>query len=473
MKKFRAAIALALVLSFVFSVVSSGASENVKNEADCPYVFIHGFMGSSIYTDPTDENSPLAWPPAGGDIAGAVFRSLPSLFALMITHDYKRFADKVLPVVDALFETIELPPDGAVHDKSGVRWSYPPAESIDKSSRLSFVYDWRISPIEVAAQLNDFIDYVLECSGASQIVAQAHSYGGVILTTYARLYGTSKIRSWAYNSTAVFGEDYTGDLFNGNLVFRDYSLTEFLKAAVEYSDSEKFLDSLFDFLYKTKITDGLCRLVNRMIEKIGMERVSQSLVPLFGGWLSIWSMIPDDKAESAYDYVFDFVYKNDPTDRSGLQAKIKEYDEKIRPFKAETLRQIDKDANLYVMARYGYYGMFMTDSWVNESDTIIDTKYASFGAVCAPHGEKLSEEQKKDVEDKYISPGGSINASSCMFPEQTWFIKGLTHSKESGDIDEFFLTLLYHDGQATVETFDEYPRWLLYRETDGKIVPDK
>ncbi len=472
MKKFKAVIAAVLVIAMIFSITASGASEKSEPERDCPFVFIHGFMGSSIYVDPSDENSALAWPPAAKDIVSAVFRSLPSLGALMITHDYKKFADKVFPIVDELFASIELAPDGTVHDKSGIRWSYPPAESIDKTSKLSFVYDWRISPIEVAAQLNDFIDYVLKASGADQITAEAHSYGGVILTTYARLYGTSKIRSWVYNSTAVFGEDYTGDLFTGNIVFRDDALTEFLKASVSYSDSEKFLDFLFDSLYKTKITGSLCDLVNKMMEKIGMERIGPSLVPLFGGWLSIWSMVPDDKAESAYDYVFDFVYKNDPTDRSGLKEKIKEYDEKIRPYKAETLKKINEDANLYVIARYGYYGMFMTDSWVNESDTVIDTKYASFGAICAPHGDMLTAEQAKGAEAGYISPDYNINAAACMFPEQTWFIRGLTHSAWSDYLDEFTQTLLYHDGQATVETFAEYPRWLLYHEGNGAISED-
>ena len=472
MKKFKAVIALSLIFAMLFSITSSGASADTEPVRDCPFVFIHGFMGSSIYVDPSDENSELAWPPAAKDIVSAVFRSLPSLGALMITHDYKKFADRVFPVVDELFASIELAPDGTVHDKSGIRWSYPPADSIDKSSKLDFVYDWRISPIEVAAQLSDFIDYVLKCSGAEQITAEAHSYGGVILTTYARLYGTSKIKSWVYNSTAVFGEDYTGDLFTGNIVFRDDALTEFLKASVEYSGSEKFLDFLFDSLYKTKITGALCNLVNNMMEKIGMERIGQSLVPLFGGWLSIWSMVPDDKAESAYDYVFDFVYKNDPTDRSGLQEKIKEYDEKVRPYKAETLKKINEDANLYVLARYGYYGMFMTDSWVNESDTVIDTKYASFGATCAPHGEELTDGKIKGTDNKYISPGKCINSSTCMFPDQTWFIKGLTHSAWSGHLDEFTQTLLYHDGQATVDTFEEYPQWLVYGEEGGSISGD-
>ena len=84
---------------------------------------------------------------------------------------------------------------------------------------------------------------------------------------------------------------------------------------------------------------------------------------------------------------------------------------------------------------------------------------------------KITAEVTKQFEG-YISPDDNINAAACMFPEQTWFIRGLTHSAWSDYLDEFTQTLLYHDGQATVETFAEYPRWLLYHEGNGAISED-
>lgn len=464
---FLAVVLLSLPLS-----PAASAAEADKTIADCPYIFIHGFMGSSIYVNPSDPDSELAWPPSGDAIWTAVKKTLPALGALLITHNYEKFADKVIPAVDEMFKPIMLDANGNVPDKSGVRWSYPDAGSIKKDSRLEYVYDWRISPLEAAAGLNDFIDYVLECSGASQVVAEAHSYGGVVLTTYAKLYGTSKIRSWMFNTTAVFGEAYTGDLFTGNLVFRDKALTAYLKGVLDYSDSEKFLDFIFDFLYYTKITSLACKLVNRLADGIGSVRLGQAILPLFGGWLSIWSMVPDEKAEDAYNYVFNSVYKDDTTDRNGLKEKVRAFDTQIRPYKAETLNKINEDANLYVIARCGYNAMFMTDSWVNESDTVIDTKYSSFGATCAPHGEKLSEEYLKNADEKYVSPGKTIDSSTGMFPEQTWFIRHYTHSKWDSSLDEFSAKLLYCEEQANVNTFNEYPQYLYYNETTHLIESD-
>ncbi len=473
MKSIRRAAAVILSAVLCLMPLSPAFAQSPDVAQDCPYIFIHGFMGSTVYVDPSDPDSEPAWPPSGDAIKEAVKKALPALGALLITHNYQRFADKVFPVVDELFKPIMLDPDGEVPDKSGVRWSYPPAESITKSSRLSYVYDWRISPIETAEGLANFIDYVLECSGADQIVAEAHSYGGVVLMTYARLFGTSKIKSWAFNTTGVFGEAYTGDLFTGNLVFRDKALTSYLKAAVEFSDNEKLLDFLFDFLYYTRITSLACRLVNRMSDKIGMERLGTAILPLFGGWLSIWSMVPDEKADEAYDYVFNTVYADDPTDRSGLKEKVERFDTEIRPYKEQTLREIDESAKLYVIARCGYNAMFMTDSWVNESDMVIDTRYSSFGAVCAPHGKKLDSAYLNSADKKYISPGENIDAGKCMFPDQTWFIRHYTHSKSDSSVDEFINTLLYSGSQADTGTYSQYPQYLFFNENTGLLEIDK
>ena len=209
--KFRRLTAVILAAALLISCVTPVfAAEKASYTADCPYIFVHGFMGSDIYVDPDDPDSELAWPPATDDIMDAVKQSLPLLLKYLFLRNGKELGEKLIPIVDELFAPIELAPDGTVKDKSGVRWSYPAKESIKKDSQLDYVYDWRLNPIHTAEGLNDFIDYVLECSGCDQVVIECHSYGGVICNTYAKLFGTEKVRSWVFNSTAVYGETYNG-----------------------------------------------------------------------------------------------------------------------------------------------------------------------------------------------------------------------------------------------------------------------
>ena len=116
--------------------------------------------------------------------------------------------------------------------------------------------------------------------------------------------------------------------------------------------------------------------------------------------------------------------------------------------------------------------MFMTKSWRNEADTVIDLKYASFGATAAPHGETLSDEQLSTSDGKYISPQKNIDASTCMFPEQTWFIRHMTHGMSPNCLEDFGKILLYSDGQATAETYEDFPRYLYYSETADALEKD-
>ena len=464
------AIFIAALLAFT-PVVSAGA-ETADYKADCPYIFVHGFMGSTVYVDPDNPDSEAAWPPSSSAIMDAVKKSLPTLIAFLFTHNYDSLNEKVIPLVNEMFSPIILGPDGEVPDNSGVRFEYPEPSSITKESQLSFVYDWRLDPIYSAGQLNDFINYVLECSGCDQVVLECHSYGGVVTSTYAKLYGTSKVRSWMFNSTAVYGETYTGELFTGQIHFDADALTTYLLSAFDYNDAEYFFNGLFRFLNVIGITDLLCNIVNRMIDGLGVQAISEGILPMFGGWLSIWSMVPDDMIDEAYDYVFNNVWKDCKEERAGLIEKVDNFNATIRPYKTETLKAIDESSNLYVISRTGYSGMFLTPSWKNQTDSTIDVKFSSFGATAAPYGETLPKKTIAETDGKYLSPGKTVDASGCMFPEQTWFIRHFTHAAGCPDLDRMIKTLLYYDGQATVDTFEEFPRFLHYNEDTNSLEID-
>ena len=109
----------------------------------------------------------------------------------------------------------------------------------------------------------------------------------------------------------------------------------------------------------------------------------------------------------------------------------------------------------------------MTPSASNLGDGIIDVKYASFGATASEYGKTLDNITS---DAKYISPDKTVDASTCLFPEQTWFVKNMKHGSDDAALKNMMRKFMKYDGQATVETFEEYPRFTIF---DGEsILPE-
>lgn len=462
---FSVLLTLALIAVPVFQVMPT--AEPVR---DVPEINIHGFMNKTIYMNRGTDEETVIWSYSTEEILDLVKSALPALAKLSVTWNWDRFADEVLPLVEKFFDGAVAQPDGTPDPRTSIDFEYPPAESIKPSSYLDFDYDWRSDPVEIAAQLNDFIDYVTEASGCDQVTLTAHSLGGVIMTSYLSIYGNEKVRAACFNTTAVYGETYTGELLSGQMTLNADAIEAYLQFALERNQYEKLINGLVAMLNDVGLLDFVCTFGNLILEKLSPKALPEFVVPLFAGMPTIWAMVPDEYLDASMDYVFNTVYKDSPVDRSGLVARIENYNELVRKNKTQTLKDLNEVANVYVLSRYGYSSIPITPSYKNTSDSVIDTKYSSFGATVADYGSTLSDDYLASADPKYVSPDKIVDASTCLFPDQTWFIKGLYHAP-NGPLDEIITTLLYSDDQATVETYAQYPQFLKYDYNTDQLSP--
>lgn len=469
LKKITAAVVIACIL-LTSSLPAFALAENVETESTdkVPYIHIAGLMTSDIYSDQSDRESDTVWPPATGNIVKGVLKLLPAIAARELTGNYEKYSDRLCDALLTVLEPAFLDSNGEVMNSTGAGFVYPSKEEILNSDKIWFDYDWRIDPFIVAEELDSFIDYVLACTGSDKVILESHSYGGIIITTYAGEYGTSKLQSVLYNASAACGETFTGDLCQGKLKLDAEGLTEYLKGAFAHEDGEKFWDGFFAFLYKSGLTGFICKKVNKVVDRCHDDIFRKVVYPMFGNWPSIWTMVTDEMYEESVNAVFEDFYKNDGIDHSEMKAKIDRYTAKIRNNREAILNDINDNCNLYIVCRYGYCSMFCTPSWRIANDMICDVHCASFGATAANYGEKLSEEYLGSVDRKYISPDCIIDASTCMFPQQTWFIYDYMHMKSYPD--NMFEKLVYSPAQATVDSFEEYPQYLNY-VGNGTVVP--
>lgn len=469
MKKIRTIIAVFLVLTFAVLPTAVFAKDDSNQ---CPIVDVPGFMSSTLYKDKSDPNSEVIWPPSTDAILDAVKQCVEPIMKVAVDKDWDSLAKSISDIGNNLLNDALNDNNGNAKGNTGAYFKYPSAASINKNSKVTFRYDWRGDPVKIAADLNDFINYVLESSGCDKVSIECHSLGGVITTSYLSIYGNTKIKSVVFNSTAIYGETYNGELMSGKMRLDSKAVNDYLQYAFDGIEYEALLDSISEILLKSGVYSVVCKLGNAFLDKMLLNVAKGVVMPLFGGWLTIWAMIPDEYMADSMKYVFEDVYGDSEVDHSGLLEKIESYNKLVREKKTQTLTDLNDVANVYVISRYGYSSLPLSQSYFLSSDGVIDTSRTSFGATVAYFGKTLDGEYLSKADPKYISPDKSIDASTCLFPEQTWFIKGLKHATNSDALDEMMDTFARADEQATVNTYAQYPRFLKYSYADDTIVPE-
>lgn len=454
-------LALLLLCGTFFPCLARAAGEAV------PMISVPGFMATDLYIDKDDPSQGLAWPLQTDSILNAVKESLPALARYALDRNADRLCDVLIPKVNALFEPAELDANGEPKGNSGVIFEYP--AEVRPGESYTFRYDWRLDPVKIAAELHDFVEYILEKSGSDKVSIECHSLGGLITLTYITLYGNEKLKNVVFNSTAVFGESFNGGLLSGKLHLTGDAVVKYMRYAFNDNEWEDLLNGLFELLGSAGLMDLVCDSGNRLVEAISPRAVPECVAPLFAGWLTIWGMIPDEFIEDALAYIFETVYPDDS--HSGLRAKIDRFNENVRPFKVSTLRALNEAANVFVLARYGWSSIPVTPYYNRQSDGSIDLQYASFGATCAEYGETLPEEYLASADAAYLSPDRSFDASTCLFPEQTWFIRDLPHGNHPAAVNDFLNALLRADRQETVDTLEGYSRFMVYSGGDLQADP--
>lgn len=460
---------LAVLLAVLLVAFSGSAAFAAAPEEPCPTVYVHGFMGSDILADRNDPESEQVWGPDVGAIFSDVKKALPVLLTSLVAKDWERFGDKLIEIVNPYFRPVFFGNDGTAENGAGVYAVYP--DFITKEDEVIFSYDWRQDPIQSAAELDSFLDYVCWSADTAKVNIRAHSFGGIVFLTYLKLYGSERINNVVLDSTAIFGEAYTGDLMTGKIMFDPMAVEDYLNYAFAGTEYDTMLQDVLKTARVMGLTKLLVSLADELLEAQGERVMRELLLPMFANWPSIWAMIPDKDVDASMHFVFDDLGKDE--DRSGLREKVEAYNTLVRPYKEEVLNKLNEEKNLYVFSRTGYSSIPLTPSYANLSDGTVDTKYSSFGATTADFGKQLPDDVIAAADPAYISPEKDIDASTCMFPEQTWFIRGAKHAPHYDALEPLFELLLDSPAQLNVNSFKQYPRFMILDAETGALNADK
>ncbi len=183
----------------------------------------------------------------------------------------------------------------------------------------------------------------------------------------------------------------------------------------------------FDISTLTPITNSLggavghlCTLLNQIKNNktLSTKLYKEVLYPVFGCIPALWEFIPYNDFNACVNKMssIGFLNKN-----SGLYKKLVAYHGVQGRLKSNLKSLKNKGVEIAIVANYGTPAIPVTSAYQNQTDILIDTKYASVGATTANYGTKLS------TSGKYVSSDKVIDASTCLLPDNTWFVKGIQH----------------------------------------------
>ena len=457
-------ISLFLTLVLIVCCVSVAAFA-AEAKSVLPVIDLRGFMSSQIFENKNDADSTRLFPPEKNALLLLARKLLPSITRLEIDKNWDVFGNKLIPALNELLYPVAADEKGDMKGETGPLFTYPTKEEIAEDPDISFIYDWRDDPFVSASQLNDFVNYVADDCGYGKVALECHSYAGVVTLTYLATYGTDKIESVCFNATAVFGAAFAGELMQGKVNLSVDGLTAFLEGLIDQSEYEGLIRGLITIFDDLGGLAFLCSFVNDLFDHLSSRIWKESIVPVFGSWLSVWDMVPDDKLDAGKA----FIKKTGVTQTDAFLARAANFDKNIRTKREPLLRSIDEQKSLYVIARYGYAGVPLGGIWTANSDGVLTTEAESFGATC----ERLDVTTVPQFGDlSMLSPNGAIDASTCLFPQQTWFIRNCKHTEHDPVLKEFTDTLLRAKGQQTVRSFSEYPQFMMLEKSLGGLFPD-
>lgn len=465
-------IAVILSVTMLFSVLAPAASA-AGGECDCgvlPTIYVGPLGNTDIYENPGAEDERTLFRPTTETIIQLVVKLLPSIVSLVVTKNYDSFGDTLIEAVYDAFGAMALDGNGNSAENVDVKIELPTETEHGKGYQYYFHYDWRLDPVEVAGQLDDFVEHVKKLTGHGQVNFRASSMGGVVTLAYFNEYGCDDVDACIFQSCPLLGTDVAGDLLARKLALDSRALLEY---ATDGYPPFTFEDTLLYFLFNGLFYSGLVDIVlgagEKILDNLQTRVFDELLTPVFGTLLGLWAFVPEDTYEEAKKINLD------PGTQAGLITKADYYHYQIQQRADEILGgAIDDGVRIMIVAGYNIQRTPLVESINNNSDATVDTKYASAGATVAPLNGTLGEDYVQACNDcghNHLSPDGVIDASTCILPEHTWFIKDMLHSNAHDGIMEMYYWFMYADEYYDVWSNPAYTQFLQNDKPNLRVIP--
>lgn len=489
MKRSIVCVILSIIMMFSLLAPAFAVSDTCKC-GKTPVVSVVGFGHVPL----VNGEGTQVFAPEAEAIVSAVLPCVPALLQFVADDDMNALLDSIIPAAKQIFDPIRCDENGDsvdptvtvsryfedscdtydfyIRENEQDGLSLECAETVGGDHTFIFTYDWRRSPMDIAAELNDFIQNVKEKTGHSKVSINGQSMGTCMVQAYLAVYGTDDIKNIGMFSGAFTGLEMCRDLFTGKINLDADGIVDIIVQAIKGSADSTALGELLKYsgLFE-KVIEKVAPLINE--DEYRNRLYNELFLPYFGTYAGVWSFVPED----SFDEALEFMFNNDnfsfhPTDE--FIAKITDYHNTVQKTLNERCTKYYNDKNMCfsIVSNYNRQIAPVTPSSIMNSDGVIETCRTSYGATVANRNSTLGENyvQINDDGHNHVSPDTVIDASTCAFPECTWFIKNMDHVKfYHGSTAALHAWLLTSEKQVTVRSNPLFTQFLYYN-TDADYM---
>lgn len=458
----------ALILSFLM-IISLAAPAFAAEKNEYPTIYITGAQTNDLYSAEGEKIYPL---PEELDameiISEALGPCIKKLAQGFVTGNYKPYAQEFYNAFVPVFEAISLDKNGEVDNGSHPKYTIYNVNVNKKTSDYGiwdyrFWYDWRLSPMTSADELKTYIDMVKEATGEDKVNLTGRCFGANVIAAYIEkheAHAIANVDDISYLASSVLGVDALSALFAGEIElegdaiesFAEYFLVE--EGLIEDEELTLFILTLVELINEIKLLGVTGDMLECIFNKVKTDLIPLILRDTYASMPSYWSMITPEKYEQAREFIYNSVedeYKN-------IIAKNDDFYYNVQLSTTEQMKHLKAEGvGFNIFVKYDFPDFPVYEGASCQGDGTTSAVRQGFGGTYALYGETLSEEYIASLEDtRYVSPDKIVDASTCLFPENTWFVKNLHHDEFPSSINRFAMEIMNHDAFVSDGMFSQY-----------------
>ncbi|MBR0120238.1 MAG: hypothetical protein IJM10_00480 [Clostridia bacterium] len=476
---------LALVLITGITVPISFSAVPVDDPdhySDIPVIYVAGEASDALIIDNGTDEPEYIHPielPENYISQFLTQENLKMFIKCYYSNNYDEFCnllyDAYLPVYEKLTLNTQGQPDNGSHHKHTSQVYPDIKDNKFKITHHKFYYDFRKDPCEIADELEKYISAVCRSTNKNKVCLLGRCLGSNEILAYLDEYGTDKVSDVILYSSAADGCEPVSHLFSGTAFVDNNALTNYAQD-FDYSlftNDETLIEFIKAFITAYNKIGGVKLALNEVNRVYGIvkNKVTPTLLKgSYGTWPGYWSMVDDENYEKAKELIF-----GDDDDWAEFIRIIDNYHYNIGLKSDEILKKCaDNGVDVYNIEKYGIAMIPVVKEYDVISDGMVELGKSSKGATTVKINETFNKKYLTQAAEKgtakYISPDKQVDASTCLFPDTTFFIKNLDH----GDFPFVFNELISYmasEGTFTVFEDENWPQYIVYNKEDDTASP--